>query len=74
MLLPILVIAGCSAESRRAPVSSANASGGSSHSEPESANSLPRGAAVSEPLTGVAGNVQTSRVPGTAVAAPRAVY
>ena len=60
LLLPILAVAGCAAESRLAPVSTAGA--GSAATEPEPANSLPRGSSVMEPLTGPVGDVGTTRV------------
>ncbi len=62
LMMPVLAVAGCAAESRLAPVSTAGNSSGSSMSEPEPANSLPRGSSVSEPLTGPVGNVGTTRV------------
>ena len=71
-ILPIIALAGCAAESRQAPISTAGPGGGSAQSEPESANSLPLGSAVSEPLTGPVGNVGTTRVgPGRAAPPPR---
>lgn len=60
LLLPILAVAGCAAESRREPVSTANA--GSAATEPQSPNSLPRGSSVMAPLTSPVGNVGTTRV------------
>lgn len=67
LMLPLLAVAGCAEESRLAPVSTARGSSGSSVSEPEPANSLPRGSAVSAPLTGPVGNIGTTRVgPSTA--------
>lgn len=62
LLLPTLAVAGCAAESRLAPVSTAGNSSGSASTEPEPSNSLPRGSSVMEPLTGPAGNVGTTRV------------
>lgn len=62
LTLPLLAVAGCTGESRLAPVSTAGGSSGSSVSEPEPANSLPRGSTVSEPLTGPVGNIGTKRV------------
>ncbi len=65
LLLPLLAIAGCAAESRLEPVSTANA--GSAATEPEPPNSLPRGSSVMAPLTTSVGNVGTTRVgPATA--------
>lgn len=65
LLLQILVVAGCAAESRLAPVSTADA--GSAATEPEPSNSLPRGSSVMEPLTDSIGNIGTTRVgPATA--------
>jgi len=62
MLLPILAVAGCAAESRMAPVSSSRTSAGAASQEPEPVNSLPRGSSVAAPLTGPVGNVGTTRV------------
>lgn len=68
LMLPLLLAAGCAAESRQAPV--ANTAGpniGASSQEPQPSNSLPRGSAVDSPLTGQVGNVGTTRVgPATA--------
>ena len=50
---------GCAQESKAPPVS---VSSGGMEKEPEPANSLPRGSAVDEPLTGQVGNVGTTRV------------
>lgn len=61
-ILPLLAVAGCAEESHLAPVSTASGSAGPSMSEPEPANSLPRGSTVSEPLTGRVGNVGTKQV------------
>lgn len=69
LMLPLLAVAGCAAESRLAPVSTVGNSSGSSMSEPEPANSLPRGSSVSEPLTGPMGNVGTTRAGPSAVRA-----
>lgn len=75
LLLPILAVAGCAAESRLAPVSTAGSGGASS--EPEPSNSLPRGSSVMAPLTGPVGNIGTTRV-GPAVTGravlPRSTY
>ena len=63
LLLAVLAIAGCAAESRQAPVSSvAPLSAGPSTSEPQPSNSLPRGSAVNAPLTPSVGNVGTTQV------------
>ncbi len=73
-ILPMIIFAGCADESRLAPVSTAFRGSGPSSSEPEPANSLPRGSAVSEPLTGRIGNIGDTRVGpavlGTARTAP----
>ena len=68
LMLPLLLAAGCAAESRQAPVSSLSpASPGASSQEPQPTNSLPRGSAVDAPLTGQVGNVGSTRVgPATA--------
>lgn len=62
-LLSLVCVAGCAQESRQMPVSSVrpNAAGPAS-SEPEPANSLPRGSAVNRPLTQPDGNVGSTRV------------
>lgn len=62
LLLPILALAGCAAESRVAPVTSSRVTGGAASQEPEPANSLPRGSSVAAPLTPSVGNVGTTRV------------
>ena len=63
LVLPLLAVVGCAAESRQAPVSSLSpASIGPSSHEPEPANSLPRGSAVDAPLTGQVGTVGATRV------------
>ncbi len=69
-VLPMVALAGCAEESRLPPVSTAFRGSGSSMSEPEPANSLPRGSSVSEPLTGSVGDVGNTRV-GPATSAPR---
>lgn len=61
-ILSIIALAGCAEELRLAPVSTAFRSSGPSNSEPEPANSLPRGSSVDEPLTGRIGNLQNTRV------------
>ena len=61
-ILPITLLAGCADESRQAPVSTAFRGVGPGETEPEPANSLPRGAAVDGPLTGRVGNIGTTRV------------
>lgn len=67
MLLPVLAVAGCAAESRTPPMSTTRSSAGPASTEPEPANSLPRGASVQAPLTGPIGNLGTTRVgPSTA--------
>lgn len=72
--LPMIALAGCAEESRLAPVSTAFGGMGPSNSEPEPANSLPRGSAVDEALTGRVGNLENTRVGpatlGSARAAP----
>lgn len=60
LLLSLFALAGCNAESRLAPVSTANA--GSAATEPESPNSLPLGSSVMAPLTSSVGNIGTTRV------------
>lgn len=62
LLLPMLAVAGCSAESMAPPVSTSRNSPGAANQEPEAANSLPRGAAVNAPLTSQIGNIGTTRV------------
>lgn len=62
LLLPVLALAGCAAESRMAPVTSSRVTGGAASQEPEPPNSLPRGSAVAAPLTPAAGNIGTTRV------------
>ena len=69
LMLLTVALAGCSAESRQAPVSTSRLTGGSASSEPEPSNSLPRGSSVMAPLTPPAGNVDTTRV-GPATRAP----
>lgn len=59
LLLVLLAASGCAQESKAPPVS---VSSGGSTKEPEPANSLPRGSAVDEPLTGQVGNVGNTRV------------
>lgn len=69
LLVPVLAVAGCAAESKAPPVSSSSNSSGSAQQEPEPANSLPRGASVDAPLTGRIGNLGNTRVgPATAPA------
>ncbi len=69
-ILPIVAFAGCAQESRQAPVSTAFGGMGPAETEPEPANSLPRGAAVDGALTGRAGNLNSTRVgPATTGAA-----
>ena len=60
LLLSLFAVAGCNAESRQAPVSTAGA--GSAATEPEPSNSLPRGSSVMAPLTSPVGNIATTRV------------
>ena len=62
LMLPALALAGCAAESRTAPTSSSRLSNGPSSTEPEAANSLPRGSATQAPLTPQVGNIGTTRV------------
>ena len=62
LLLPALALAGCAAESRTPPTSTSRASAAPSSTEPEAANSLPRGSSVQAPLTGPVGNVGGTRV------------
>jgi hypothetical protein len=62
LLLPMLAVAGCSAESNAPPVSTSRNSSGAASQEPEAANSLPRGAAVDAPLTSRVGNLGTTQV------------
>ena len=63
LLLPLLAFAGCTAESRQAPMSTSSpASPGAASQEPQPANALPRGAVVDSPLTSPSGDVGTSRV------------
>lgn len=59
LLLFLLAAPGCTQESKAPPVS---ASTGGAQKEPEPANSLPRGSAVDEPLTGRVGNVGNTQV------------
>ena len=59
-------LAGCAAESRLAPRSTDTAGAGPASTEPESANSLPRGSSVDRPLTSAVGDINTTRVgPGS---------
>lgn len=63
VLLSLASVAGCAQESRSPPVSSVRPnSAGPSNTEPEPANSLPRGSAVDSSLTQPDGNVGTTRV------------
>ncbi len=63
VLTGLLCIVGCADESHQAPVSTARSNAGApGNSEPQPANSLPRGAAVDAPLTTGVGNVGTTRV------------
>ena len=59
MLVTAFASVGCAQESKAPPVS---VSSGGMEKEPEPANSLPRGSAVDEPLTGQVGNIGTTRV------------
>lgn len=61
-ILSMIALAGCAEESRLAPVSTAFRGSGPSNSEPEPANSLPRGSSVDEALTGRVGNIENTRV------------
>lgn len=64
-VLPVLALAGCGDQSRQPPTSTAGpgALGQSpQQTEPESANSLPKGAQVNSPLTPNAGNINDTRV------------
>ena len=61
-ILPVIALAGCAEESRLASVSTAFGGIGPSMSEPEPANSLPRGSSVEEALTGQVGDVGNTRV------------
>ncbi len=61
-ILPMVALASCAQESRQAPVSTAFGGMGPAETEPEPANSLPRGAAVDEALTGRVGNLNSTRV------------
>ena len=70
--LPIIVLAGCAEESRLAPVSTAFGGMGPSMSEPEPANSLPRGSSVGSALTGPVGNLENTRVGPATLGATRA--
>ena len=73
LMLPLLAVMGCTAESQQAPVSSLSpASIGPSSQSPQPSNSLPEGSAVNAPLTGPVGNVGTTRVgPSTVPVRPR---
>ena len=62
LMLPALVLAGCAAETRTPPASTSRVTNGPSSTEPEAANSLPRGSSTQAPLTPPAGNVGTTRV------------
>ena len=63
LLLSLAALAGCAGESTAPPVSTAGAASiGSDAGEPQPPNSLPRGAAVNQPLFPAAGNVGTTRV------------
>ena len=62
LLVPVLALAGCAAESRSAPVSLSRSSNAPSSTEPEAANSLPRGSATQAPLTSPVGNIGGTRV------------
>ena len=73
LLLPMLAIAGCAAESRTAPMSTSFNPSGPSATEPEPANSLPRGAVVQGAITNPSGNVGTTRV-GPSFAPARGAY
>ena len=70
--LLMIAFAGCAEESRLAPVSTAFGGMGPSMSEPEPANSLPRGSSVGEALTGRVGDVGNTRVGPATRGAPRA--
>jgi len=59
-ILPMVAFAGCAQESHQAPVSTAFGGMGPTSTEPEPANSLPRGAAVDGALTGR--NVSTTLI------------
>ncbi len=61
-ILPMIAVAGCAEESHLAPLSTAFGGMGPSMSEPEPANSLPRGSSVNEALTGRVGNLENTRV------------
>lgn len=61
-ILPIILLAGCADESRQAPVTTAFRGVGPGETEPEPANSLPRGAAVDAPLTSRVGDIGNTRV------------
>ena len=73
LLLPVLAVAGCAAESTAPPVSTSRTSSGPSSIDPQSPNSLPRGSSVQAPLTGPVGNIGTTRV-GPATAPVRSAY
>ena len=63
LMLPLLAVVGCVAESRQAPVSTMAApSIGDSSQAPQPPNSLPRGSAVDAPLTSGTGTVGVTRV------------
>ena len=65
LVVRLVLIGGCAQESRAAPMSTSSV-GGSSSKEPEAANSLPLGSAVSGPLTQGVGTINDVRVgPGT---------
>ncbi len=70
--LPMIALAGCAEESRLAPVSTAFGGMGPSMSEPEPANSLPRGSSVGEALKGRVGNLENTRVGPATLGAARA--
>ena len=71
-MLSMLAVAGCAAESRKPPVSTAGNDAGPASSMPQPINSLPLGSATSAPLAPASGDVATTRVgPATTGAARR---
>ena len=76
--LTVLALAGCGQQAGQPPTSTAVVPAGAAltgaqpaSKEPESANSLPRGAQVDTTLTPAAGNIDTTRVgPATPVRRP----
>ena len=62
LLLPVLAVAGCAAESTAPPTSTTPRSAGAANQEPQPPNSLPRGSVTDDPLTSRFGNVGTTRV------------